>query len=259
MPDGASCVHLLSSFACSVDRSQIVLAGFPRALVVSLALRGHQISRSVITDRLWPDTEPERAAKRLRQTLWRIRRVTQDHIVTTDPDAIGLADGVRVDLIEAEGLARLALASDVTGEELAAGSVARWRSLSEPLFSDDSAGDELWEARQSWDRLRLLALEKITEARLAQGKIVDAIELACMAMTIDGLREGPHRLLAQAHLAHSEVAAAQRVYAGYSLLLRDSLGIDPSPEFERVFERALWTRRPAAPHAVPTVTRRAIG
>lgn len=209
-----------------------MLAEFPRNLVALLALEDRRVPRALIAERLWPDIEPEAAAKRLRQTLWRIRRLTADRVVRASQDTVGLAEGVRVDIEEAVTLARHILSPEAVNDELAA--IGDWRPLGLPLLPGCES-EEVYLARQRWDRLRLLALERLAEASLAQGRIPDAIELASVAIAVDDLNEGLHRLLVRANLARRDIATAKRIHAGYSLLLREELDVEPSPEFRSIF------------------------
>jgi DNA-binding SARP family transcriptional activator len=226
-----ACVQLLSSFACRVGGSEVVLAELPRGLITGLALAERRMPRAIVAERLWPRMEPTAAAKRLRQTLWRIRRLTADHVVQASQDTVAITEGVRVDVEEAEGLARRILSPGVADDELTA--IADWAPLGLPLLPEH-AGEAVHLARQRWDRLRLLALERLAEANLAQGRIPDAIELASRAMAIDDLNEGLHRLLVRANLARRDIATAKRIHAGYTLLLRRTLDVEPSAEFRSI-------------------------
>jgi DNA-binding SARP family transcriptional activator len=239
---GDGCVHLLSAFTCRVDGSEVALAEFPRNLVINLVLGEHRVSRGVLMARLWPDEAPERAAKRLRQTLWRIRRLTRGRIISANHDVVGLVEGACVDFTAAVGRARHAVSPTATPVELAAHPLDRWRPLALPLLPG-SVSDEVHMAQQRWDRLRLLALEKIADAKLLQGDIPAAIELASHAVEVDDLSEGPYRVLAQAHLARNDIAMAQRVYGAYAALLQAHLGVAPSAEFGDILSRAGCARR----------------
>ncbi|GAA2092673.1 AfsR/SARP family transcriptional regulator [Actinomadura alba] len=234
---GGGCVHLLSAFTCRIDGGEVALAELPRNLVINLVLGRHRMSRGALMARLWPDEEPERAAKRLRQILWRIRRLTQGRIVSADHEVIGLAEDTCVDFTAALDLARFAVSATATLPELAIRSLDHWRPLAQPLLPG-STSDEVHMARQRWDRLRLLALEKIADAMLLSGDIPAAIELASYAVEVDDLSEGPYRVLAQAHLARNDIGMAQRVYGAYAALLRESLGVGPSAEFGDILNTA---------------------
>jgi DNA-binding SARP family transcriptional activator len=234
---GGGCVHLLSAFTCRIDGGEVALAELPRNLVINLVLADHRMSRGALMARLWPDEEPERAAKRLRQTLWRIRRLTRGRIVTADHEVVGLAEDACVDFTAALGLARFAVSATAELPELAARPLDHWRSLGRPLLAGATSG-EVHTAQQRWDRLRLLALERVAEAMLFRGDIPAAIELASYAVEVDDLSEGPYRVLALAHLARNDIGMAQRVYGAYAALLRENLGIGPSAEFGDILNTA---------------------
>jgi DNA-binding SARP family transcriptional activator len=120
--------------------------------------------------RLWPDEEPERAAKRLRQTLWRIRRLTADRVITATQEAVGLADGACVDFTAAVALTRVVLSPAAKAAELAAQPLDRWDPLSLPLLPG-TTGEEVQMAQRRWDRLRQLSLERLADVMLLHGDI----------------------------------------------------------------------------------------
>ncbi|GAA2578639.1 hypothetical protein GCM10010411_08940 [Actinomadura fulvescens] len=157
--------------------------------------------------------------------LWQLRRLTGEQIIQAGHDAVMLADGVHVDLDEAERLVHRPLSTDTD-----------WSLLACPLLPE-SDDDEVRAARQRWDRLRLLALERLAHTKLAEGDISGAIDVAGHALGIDPLNEGPHRLLAEANLARHDMATARRVYDDYRADLDHNLGVEPSMEFRRLLRR----------------------
>ncbi|WP_067453103.1 AfsR/SARP family transcriptional regulator [Actinomadura macra] len=224
-------LELLPSFRCQVGGREVRLSEGICSLVVMVALEETWIARRTVQARLWPDAEPVGAAKRLRQALWRVRRETGGRLLEATTGHIRLVQDVRVDLCEARSLAR---------------SVIDRKVPPEPARSADTGvlGRELlhgWTdekvevVRVQWDRLRVLALERLAEQSLASGGTVDALELAGTAAAVDAFGEAPHRIMASAHLGRGDHASAWRVYTGYRRLLKRELGLEPSTGFSELF------------------------
>ncbi|MFB4306308.1 BTAD domain-containing putative transcriptional regulator [Actinomadura sp. GTD37] len=202
------------------------------------------MGRGSLQGRLWPDAAPAEAAKRLRQALWRVRRETGARILTVTPVHVGLAADVEVDLHRGERLARRitgaagpdgVLSRDVPPERpaLDAKDVGLLGGVLLPCWPDGdvrAAGDR-------WDRLRLLALERLAEHALASGDTMGAIELAEAAARVDGLAETSYRITAAAHLARADHVSAWRVYTRYRRLLGEEMRLEPSPGFRDLVER----------------------
>ncbi|MGI5207123.1 hypothetical protein ACQEU6_36805 [Spirillospora sp. CA-108201] len=97
---------LLGLFRCRVGGRDVRPAPAPRRLIVTVALEPGGLGRESLQGRLWPDAEAAEPAKRLRQSLWRVRRETGARLLAVTPSHVALADGVDVDLRRGERLAR---------------------------------------------------------------------------------------------------------------------------------------------------------
>jgi DNA-binding SARP family transcriptional activator len=118
---------------------------------------------------LWPTSPPQRAVARLRTTLWRLRPLGADALLTVHPQSIAVAPGVSVDWHDALDLiGRLLQPSAPAGTD---------RALAANLMPLLRAGDllegwsEPWHAhpRRSYGGMRMAALDKLVGAR-AQNK-----------------------------------------------------------------------------------------
>lgn len=217
-------VELLSAFKCRFGGRDLRFPGGPSSLIATVALEGDVLGRRAVQARMWPDLPPATASKRLRQLLWRIRRETG--ILDVADGEVGLAAGVEVDLREAEARAKDVVEGPVPG----GARPDAWRFLADGLLPGWT-DDHVVAAQDRWDRLRIIALERLAERSLEDGAPLDALEFAAMAVRVDELAETAHRTMAAAHLARGDVAGARRVYARYERLLRRELGVDPSPAF----------------------------
>ena len=86
--------------------------------------------------------------------------------------------------------------------------------------------------------LRLRALECYATAALniAGTELTASVRAARQLVSLAPLRESGHRCLMQALARQGNVAEALRVYSGLCDLLRDELGVSPSPPTRAVYE-----------------------
>jgi len=219
------CVRLLGGFSCMIGKHEVELTELPASLVVQLALEGRTLSRRSVLARLWPDLPLAQAGKRLRQTLWRIRSLTDGRLLRVTTETISLM--ARVDLPELEFFAK-----GIAGEGHRT-LPAEWWLLTEELLPgwDDEVAIR---AQDRWNQLRLLALQDLAGELLRAGDIMGAIEAATQATRVDELSESSHRTLVGAHLARADMARAQLTYRHYSRMLHRELGVRPSSEFTRL-------------------------
>jgi SARP family transcriptional regulator, regulator of embCAB operon len=108
--------------------------------------------------------------------------------------------------------------------------------------------DALWvgEARGRLRRVHVRALAVLAEVWRARGDHGLAVATAAELIELEPFREASHRALIAAHQASGDASEAARAYAECRRLLREELGVDPSPETERLHEQLL-RRGPAAP------------
>ncbi|MFG2000765.1 BTAD domain-containing putative transcriptional regulator [Spirillospora sp. NPDC048911] len=219
-------VGLLPEFGCYLNDAHVALPHTPGRLLIRLALGG-ETSRKAIAASLWPDTEPFQAAKRLSQALWRIRDRTGDLLLISQADRLRLAEDVSVDYWAAKAIAHSILkgvSRPVDPDPV----VVRMLGTELLRGRDDDGIDR---ERERWDRLRTLALERMAAELLRRGEPDKTIEIALLASEVDELAEGPHLLVASAHLTRGDTIGARRVYRRYTTMVRRELQVDPSAAF----------------------------
>jgi DNA-binding SARP family transcriptional activator len=162
----------------------------------------------------------------------RARQATGEAILRVTQETVELRDDVEVDFKRVEALARSVVQG---GAVLEAGDDVqeRWWALCLELLNDRDDAHVL-EARDHWDRLRMLALEELARGYLRVEATAAAIELATAATKVDELSEPPHRIVAEAYLLRRDFALARRTYAHYAKKLRTELGAGPSLDFEQL-------------------------
>lgn len=90
-------VNLLGRFEVHRDGQLLDLPPSCQKLVALTALKRRAVPRSWVCRALWPTTRPDRAAARLRTTLWRLRPIGADPLVIVKPTSIEFAPSASVD------------------------------------------------------------------------------------------------------------------------------------------------------------------
>jgi DNA-binding SARP family transcriptional activator len=213
---------LLSDFQLLVAGSVVGLPHGVERLLAFLGVSHAPVARSRVAALLWPDVDDRRANGDLRSALWRLRRITG--VLHEDNHRLSLAPQVAVDISEMAGLSRT-LIEDATSPAL-----GRLPELVR-AHSILPGWDEEWLVveRERYRLSRLRALESSAEALLSCGRLSEALDAALAAVDTEPYRESAHRLSVRIHIAEGNHAEALRAYHGYVSLIRDELGIAPSP------------------------------
>ncbi|WP_329111245.1 transcriptional regulator [Micromonospora sp. NBC_01699] len=195
----------------------------PRGLQRVVALIGLRpgATRTHLAGLLWPDTPEERALSRLRTALWRLRRGGSCPVLTAG-GAVRLDGRVEVDV---DDLVRTAARVREGGDpRRAEGVLAAGRHDLLPGWYDDWVLVERERLRQ----LRLHTLEQVAHAYLRAGQHGEALQAALEAMRAEPLRETPHRLIVQVHLAEGNAYEALHAFYAYRQLILSELQLEPS-------------------------------
>jgi DNA-binding SARP family transcriptional activator len=221
----AASLRLLGGFELRVGTRPVTLSLGPQRLLAYLALHGRPTTRSSVAGTLWPEAAEDRAAANLRSTLWRIRR-TGLPLVSSSGAYLRLEPSVRLDVHESIGAARRILNAAATGADLDALPDVALAGDVLPDWDDDWALLE----RERFRQIRLHALERRCDLLRSAGRTAEAIESALAVVAAEPLRESAHRALIRAHLAEGNRVEALRQFALYRRLMRDELGLEPSPD-----------------------------
>jgi DNA-binding SARP family transcriptional activator len=220
-------VEVLRHFRVSSEGGALALGRSGERLVAYLALEDRSRTRDQVAGVLWPEAAQSQASASLRRALSIVRRVVPG-LVRREANRLSLAAGVTVDARAQRGLIDAITTGDqqtADGQEL--------QLLRGDLLPD---WDELWlaAARQELRLLRLLSIEAVASAQLAEHRPASALAIALLALRDEPLRESAHRLVIQAHLVQGNLAEAARQYLRYRSLLWDDLGLLPSPGMEEL-------------------------
>ncbi|MEO5756631.1 MAG: BTAD domain-containing putative transcriptional regulator [Mesorhizobium sp.] len=222
-----------------------------RLLLAMLACApGRGMSRDALAGVLWAGHSDEQAKKSLRQALAVLRKELKgqdsaffarlDGAVAVHPNRV--AFDADLFLKDAELATRASLER----------AIALWRG---PFLADASAPEpeiEQWlsEQREHFNSRYIAAMDRL--APLLDGAA--RINMARRLVQTDTLREGSHRQLMEAYLASGEKAQALRHYEKLRKLLREELGVEPSPETQMLRDRIAATGNGVSPAAPPHST-----
>jgi DNA-binding SARP family transcriptional activator len=223
LPRASLELRLLNGFDVVAGGASVSLAPGAQRLVAFLALQERPVRREFAAGMLWPDVSGDRSAANLRSTLWRVHKAV--HIVGAADDRLRIDPDVRIDLREAEATAGRVFA----GEDAV---VATFSRDVLPDWYDEWVVFE----RERFRQLRLAALEALCERLTEAGRLGEALEAGLLSVASEPLRESAHRAVIRVHLAAGNAAEAIRQYGTCRRLLRDQLGIAPSPQLRELID-----------------------
>jgi DNA-binding SARP family transcriptional activator len=109
--------------------------------------------------------------------------------------------------------------------------------LSSDLLPDWYEDDWVVVHRERYHHLRLHALEAMCERLTATQRYGEAVEAGLAAVRAEPLRESAHQALVKVHLAEGNRYEATRQYQSCRRLLRNELGLEPSPRLQALLAR----------------------
>ena len=198
-------------------------------LVAFLALHDRPLRRLYVAGVLWLDTPEQRAYANLRSALWRLHRCDPG-LVDAAGQELRLSPKVVVDIREAEVAAHRILEVGWPVEE---------RFEPAQLIDDllpDWYEDWVLLERERFRQVRLHALDNLCERLTTAGRLEEALEAGLFAVAAEPLRESAHRALVRIHLAEGNTAEAIRQYRLCRRLLKEQLGVEPSPQMQQLFQ-----------------------
>jgi DNA-binding SARP family transcriptional activator len=225
-------VTLTQGFRITRGEDRVELTPASQRLVAFLALTRHPVRRRFVAATLWLDGPDNRALGNLRTSIWRARHAGGELVVSRG-DSVALAPGVEVDLHRlVEWAHRVERPGDLDLDE---------GHLDELIAADELLGDwyDEWlePEREQYRQQRLNALEAACRRLSADGRFGRATEVGQTAIAAEPLRESAHRALMAVFLAQGNLVAAQRQYEAYRRLLRDELGVEPTPLIRQLVPR----------------------
>ncbi|MCB0156066.1 MAG: AAA family ATPase, partial [Anaerolineae bacterium] len=227
-----------------------------QALLVYLAMAGRAYSRSALAGLLWGDLPEQRARGNLRTVLNKLRPYVGEYLtVTRQTIAFNPTAAYTLDVSEFEKLVTTPAQRSIGQLQTA---IALYRGHFLDDFQIQHAPDfELW-LMQERDRLQRAfssALKQLISHHEQAGDLTAAIATGQRLLQHDPLHEATYRHLMQLYHLIGDQATALRLYQTCLEMLRDELGVEPSPLTGQVYHQILAAKSVALlPHPSPVVT-----
>jgi DNA-binding SARP family transcriptional activator len=266
-------MKLLSGFDLQHNAESVPIAASCQRLLAYLAVWQRPVKRAHVAETLWPDAQSTRAHANLRSSLWRTPAPGRTALIAATSGHLALAEHVRVDYHIIESWAASLFAANrfaepdhvpvrpSPGAGAGAGTGAcgppgpdggalpwSWRPAS--LHAELLPGwDQAWICVER-ERLRQLVmhcLERLCWLLIAAGRYAEALNVALDVISIEPLRESPHRLAIAVHVREGNAVEAIKAYRSYEQLLRDELGLHPSRAMQSQVAPFLPVRKRVGP------------
>jgi predicted ATPase/DNA-binding SARP family transcriptional activator len=221
------------------------------ALLALLALQpGRPVPVTRCIDELWPEEPPSKATNALQARVSQLRRITGRDAVRSSPEGYLLDVGAdAVDACRFDRLARSGLVASDPAQALAPLEAALTLWHPEPLLGGGS-GPAVSAERVRLQALHLDVLEAHVEARLEAGAHRELVGDLPEVTAQHPYREGLWAALALALYRCGRQADALARLDELRRILRDDLGLDPSPRV-RELEQRLLAQDPTLAGTVP--------
>ena len=242
-------IQLCGRFAVEVDGSRIEdrLPGRRgRAMFAYLVLnRGRPLSRDELLMAGWGEESPVEAGNALSVLLSKLRHgLGADRLLGRTTLELLLPQATFVDVeaaLEGAHRAESCIAEERWAQAWGPAGIAYHVATRPFLTGMEAPWIDRW--RRRLEEVRLRGLECFAAAGLGLGgpALAQAEERARTLTELAPFRESGHRILMEALERRGNVAEALRAYERLRVLLRDELGIAPSPTVQAVHRRLLGT------------------
>jgi DNA-binding SARP family transcriptional activator len=248
MANDALRLTLFGSWRLCRDGRPVDVTTCVQRLVAFLAVTG-PCNRAYVVGVLWPEQSEQHAHGSLRTVLWRLRRRSGGvpRLIGIEGESLALHEDVAVDVNEFVSCATELLHRPERPVSEAAFALLTSRDLL-PGWYDDWLQFERERLRQ----LRLHALETLAARWCSQGRHAEALEAALTAVQIEPLRESPHRLVIEVHLAEGNVSEALRQYRYFDNLLFRELQARPTNQLVALVRPLTSTGSDVAVDTIPS-------
>jgi len=218
-----------------------------RALLAILLLHaGEIVPADRLIDLLWGEHPPRTAAHSIQIYVSELRKAIEalggKRLLTTRPPGYQLeADPATIDARQferqvEEGTRKLREGDPAAGAGELRAALRLWRG---PALSDFTYEEFAQPYIRRFHDLHLDAVEELAAAELDAGRASDAVPMLDAAIQEDPLRERSRELLMLALYRSGRHPEALRTYMALRTTLAEELGLDPSPQVQRLQERIL--------------------
>ncbi|MFJ4521063.1 BTAD domain-containing putative transcriptional regulator [Streptomyces sp. NPDC088810] len=260
-------IRILGPLEVEDDSGLVELGGVrQRSALAYLLLHANQVvSTSQLLAALWPaDDAPMTARKILQNAVWRLRGAlsgnrpegTPPELLTRNPGYMLRVTPDQVDLLVfqqrvAEGRTAMAAGDPAGARELLTGALSLWRG---GVLADLVEEGTCWPELASIEKERLDVMEDWFEVELACGGHQSVLHDLKTLAEQEPLRERAAGQLMLALYRCGRQADALAVYGRLREALVDNLGLEPSPDLQRL-QQAVLVQDPSLDLPAPTPTR----
>ncbi len=236
--------------------------GRQRALLALLLLHPNQVvSSDRLVEELWDEGPVPTAPKMLQKYVWQLRTTLNDrglgidsrvvtrgqgYLLRVGPDEL---DSIRFERLLADGR-RARAAGRADAAEVLWAALAQWRGRALEEFADRSFAQADIARLQE---MRLSALEERISADIDLGRHAEVIAELENLVAVQPLRERIRGQLMLALYRSDRQAEALQIYRDTHRMFAEELGLDPSPELQRL-ERAILAHDPSLDWRPPSRT-----
>ena len=233
-------LSFLGTFQVQLDQNHVAYfrSANNQGLLIYLALnKSKPIARDLLATLFWPEETEKKARHNLRQSLYRLRGLLEDHQPSGQPFLLVTRQSVQFNptsdyKLDVEGFLAAIEVNDLNS------AVTQYGGDLLPGFTCDSVEFEDW-LRLEREHLHQLALETLSAAaqeHLQAGRLVQAQELARRQLKLEPWREQAYRRLMQVYALAGDRANALAQYELCRQQLWENFGVDPAPETQKIFE-----------------------
>lgn len=217
-----------------------------RIAFVFLAVNHHRpIHREELMGAIWPGDAPAQSDGALDAILSKLRGLLKTAGFASDAAGIDVSSGTIA--LRLPGRAWIDLEAAANALDEAEGALRRqdtvnaWSLanvavvISRRPFLPDVEAPWIEAQRNALRALQMRALQCLVTVSATNAEPLLAIQHAAEMVQLDPFRETAYQLLMKMHAAAGDRAEALRVFARCRELLRDELGVSPSPQTEAVY------------------------
>ena len=247
-------IHILGSFHLVSDGKLVKGLDSPRLQSFLSYLLIHQDapqSRQQLAYLFWPDSNDSQARTNLRNMLFKLRGAFPevDHYLEINQQTLWWKPDPSLQL-DVEQFQSAVAETDKTGSgkdqeahrEALNSAIDVYSGELLPSCYDDWIQPERERLRQAYINL----VEELSGILEAIGDIDDAIQLVRQLIHLDQLSERYYQHLIRLYFANGDLARAVRVYHQCVGILENELGLDPSPETQKLYREIMARAVPAA-------------
>ncbi|MBI3803112.1 MAG: tetratricopeptide repeat protein [Nitrospirae bacterium] len=227
----------------------------PSLLKLLLTAPGKAFSSQEIIDHLWPTLTPEAAAKSLRATVSKLRKVLEPDLLQgrlskyIETGAAGYTWVGSASVLDTDAV-RAALEEGKANRQAHRWEEARadyQRALSYfrgEFLSDEPESDWTVAPRQHWRAVQQALLFSKGECHLSLGQYASAIESFQAMVEKDRCHEEAYRQLMLCHYLSGHFNEVALLFRQCGQAMKEELGVEPSEETARLYEQILRRRVP---------------